>query len=177
MKTLKITFAALVLSAMFSVNAFAQGGNQQDATATAAAEVMVPLVLTKNTDIDFGLVARGDTPNLNPVTGDVTGGAGLSESATSIAKFTLTGQNGSSILVGWEKEDLTGIGDAIVFTPAVSFGATDTDFGGSIITDGSTQEIDALGTNYFWVGGSIAVDANQAAGEYEGSFKLIVEYN
>ncbi len=175
MKTLKITFAALILTAIFSVNAFAQG-NQQDATATASAEVMVPLVLNKITDIDFGLVARGDTPNLNPVTGDLTGGAGLSESNTSIAKFTLTGQEGANILVGWEKEDLEGPGDNIVFTPAVSFGDTDGDFGGATITDGSTQEV-AVGTNYFWVGGSIAVDANQTAGEYEGSFKLIVEYN
>ncbi|TVR43424.1 MAG: DUF4402 domain-containing protein [Bacteroidia bacterium] len=176
MKTFKIIFAAVIIAG-FATSAMAQNGNRQSAEAEAKAVVLAELTLEKTEDINWGQVARGDNPNLNPVTGEATNGAGINNSTTAIGRFILTGEGGASILVGWEKEDLTGPGDAIGFTPAVSYGTGDTDFGGSIITDGSTQAIDGDGTNYFWVGGTIDVAADQTAGEYQGEFTLTVEYN
>ncbi len=177
MKTFKILFAAVIIAG-FATSAIADGpGDQQSAKAEAKAVVLAELTLEKTEDINWGQVARGDNPNLNPVNGEATAGAGINESTTAIGRFILTGESGASLLVGWEKEDLDGPGDDIVFTPAVSYGTGDTDFGGSIITDGSTQTVDAGGTNYFWVGGTINVAAEQTAGEYQGEFTLTVEYN
>jgi len=176
MKTFKILFAALIFVG-FTTSAMADQGNQQSAEAEATAEVLAELTLEQFEDISWGQVARGDNPTLNPVTGEATGGAGINNSETTIGRFDLTGESGASILVGWEKEDLDGPGDNIEFTPAVSFGTGDSDFGGSVITDGSSQVVNDDGSNNFWVGGTINVDANQTAGTYEGEFTLTVEYN
>ena len=177
MKTFKILFAAIIIAGFATTAMAQQEGNRQSETAEATAVVLAELTLEVDEDINWGQVARGDNPNLNPVTGEATDGAGINNSTTAIGRFILTGEGGASILVGWEKEDLDGPGDDIVFTPAVSYGTGDTDFGGTIITDGSTQSIDGAGTNYFWVGGTINVAANQTAGTYEGEFTLTVEYN
>ncbi len=151
--------------------------NAQD-PAEALAVVLAELTLEKTEDINFGQVARGSSPNLNPVTGAPTAGAGLNGTATSIGRFDLTGEGGASILVSWDSEDLDGPGDDIVYNPSVSYGTGDTDSGGTVIAaSGATRAIDAGGTNYFWVGGTITVDAAQEAGSYEGSFTLTVEYN
>lgn len=182
MKTLKILFAsALILG--FSINMNAQVPSDG---ATASAFVLAELELEQRADIDFGQVARSSSPNLNPVTGAATAGAGLNGTTTSIGKFELKGEDGASIDVSWEKEDLSGpVGSAaIVYTPSVSYGAVNGDFGGGVISDESGDPlaannlaIDTGGTNYFWVGGTITVDAAQEAGSYEGSFTLTVEYN
>lgn len=174
MKTLKIIFTAVLFLGFTVSNVVAQSPN---ATADASATVLAELTLVKNTDIAFGEVARGTTPALNPVSGAATAGAGLNSSSTAVGKFTLTGEGDANILVSWTKNDLDGPGADIVFAPSVSYGATDASFGGTIITSGSTQQIDAGGTNYFWVGGTITVASNQVAGTYEGDFTLTVEYN
>ncbi len=178
MKTFKILFAAIVIAG-FATSAMADTpGNQQTQTAEATAVVLAELTLAKTSDINWGQVARGDNPNLDPTDGEATNGAGLNGTTTSIGKFVLTGEGGASINVAWEKEDLEGPtgSDNIVFSPVVSFGELDGDNGGDEIGEGA-QNIHTSGTNYFWVGGSIAVDAEQAAGSYAGSFTLIVEYN
>ncbi len=187
MKPIKILSTALILAG-FATSATATDGNQQSAEAEATAVVLAELTLEKTEDINWGQVARGDNPILDPVTGEATGGAGINNSTTSIGKFELSGEGGANIHVSWEKEDLSGPGNDIEFTPAVSFGTgpgPNAPHGGSIISDGDTKSINdhpsagapPIANNYFWVGGSIAVDADQQAGEYEGEFTLIVEYH
>ncbi len=179
MKRTLLTLAMIITA--LSMNVMANDGNQQSADVTATAVVLAELELNAKENINWGQVARGANPKLNPETGAATDGAGLNASTTSIGKFELIGEPTASILVNWTKENLSksggAPGDNIEFTPDVTYGDVDGDFGGSTITNGSTQTIAVGGTNYIWAGGTINVAANQTAGTYEGSFTLIVEYN
>ncbi len=175
MKLFKILFAALIFAG-FATTSFAQDNESQEQTAEASAFILAELELIKDTDINFGSVSRGTSPNLDPTDGEATDGAGLDGSTTSIGKFTLNGEGDANIDVSWTNDDLTGPGDAITYTPEVSMGETDGDNGGSTISEGD-HTIGTEGTSYFWIGGTIDVAADQDAGTYDGDFTLTVEYN
>ncbi len=178
MKTFKILFAAIIIAG-FATSAMAQTTDND--TATASAVILTEMSVENAEDINFGSIladaANPLTPNLNPVTGAATGGAGSFSSDTSIGKFVITTGGQANVKFSWVSNDLDGPGPDLGFTPSVSFGLTDGDNGGTIIDNDDVEEIEAAGIGYIWVGGTISVAAGQAPGSYTGDFTLTAEYN
>jgi hypothetical protein len=174
MKKMKKIIAVAIAFIVVSTNAHAQ---QPIAVATATATILSPISIVKNTDMNFGNLtvqpAAGGIVTLEPslaATRTPSSGGGVSLSTitgtVSAAKFTVTGQ--------------------ALFTYDITLPASATlsNAGNDIIADNFTTSIpsgalDATGSQEFYVGADLTVNAGQAAGVYvTGSpFFVMVAYN
>ncbi len=162
-----IRFAAMgaALAAAVSFGSAAQAATT--ATATASAEILTTLTVASTAGLDFGQIA-------------VNGGAGtavIGASGTNTCSATLlcTGtRTAASFDVGGTANTAV---SAVVTTPSItlSSGANTMTLnaftlafpGGNTLVNGATS---------FNVGGTLAVGATQAAGVYNGTFTVSVEY-
>ena len=101
MKNLTKIFALAVVILGFSANSFGQSAVSASSTAT----LVVPLSITKTTDMDFGVVASSALVGTIEMatTGAVTktGGASVISGTTTTAVFHVTGAGTESISVGY----------------------------------------------------------------------------
>jgi len=179
MKTFKILFAAIIIAG-FANTAMAQDSSA-DATASAEARVIADLDITKDTDISWGDVAQSSSPNINPTNGTFDA-AGLNGSGISVGKFTIDGTQGASIIITWGHNNLTGPGDAIIWTPELSYLASDGNnegvaHGGEEIESGDDKILGDEGIGMVFVGGEITIASEQMPGTYNGDITVTVEYN
>lgn len=139
------------------------------ATATATAEVLSTLTVTADTPLNFGQIAANGagTVTVNADSSVASSATLISTGTRAPAGFTVTGTPGASVVVS---------------LPA---SATLTRFGGT-----ETMSISGFNTNpaagfqlaavtgaaNFSVGGTLSVAAGQAAGVYNGTFSVSVEY-
>ncbi len=168
MKTIKF-FAIAALFLGFSVNAMAQ--QEGSATANAGATIVSPLSITKERDLNFGTIVA-NSENAGTVTLGVT-----SDATSSATGVTMAPNSESSTAVF----DI--IGDANR-TFNITMPATVTLVGPAnaemIITLAKNlyDANNALtgGTSTLYVGGTLEVGVNQAAGDYSADFTVAIAY-
>ena len=135
--------------------------------AVSTSSVVAPIKITKSADLAFGTFSSSDTggtvtigaDNVRSITGDVTLMAGGTPKA---AKFDVTGQAGLTYSIGVTATDLKSGDNIMAVAPVSSL---------------PSGLLDGTGAQSFFVGGTVTVAANQAAGEYTGSVTATVQYN
>ncbi|KTE18542.1 hypothetical protein ATE67_17720 [Sphingopyxis sp. H050] len=154
---------ALVGAAIAALAMNASAAHAATATATAKARILQQLTLTNTSDLDFATVVSGTTASTVVVStaGARTCGSGLTCIGTpGAAGFNLVGTSGA--LVG-----ISGPSTATLTSGAnnMTVGLT---YSNTTVTLGTT--------NSFSVGGTLNVGANQAAGNYTGTFTVTADY-
>lgn len=175
----KLILSLLVVTAFVAapVSLFAADPTATE-TATGSASIISPIDITKTADLDFGIISgtSAGTVTINAVTGAqnnpvITGDLSvISTSAPKAAAFTVTGSGNATY--------------AITMDNSLTLNGSGTATGESMI---STLVLDAAkvsgvgtlssGTDNIYVGGVLTIAASQAAGSYQGSFDVTVNYN
>lgn len=162
------TIKAALVGTVFAAAALAgTSAHAATASATASANILTQVTITKTADLDFGTIAIGTSGGIVTVgnTDNRTCGAGLVCSATpSSAKFTIAGA--ASQLVGITS-------DASVTLNRTGGGASMT---AALTSSLATQTLSGAGAGSFAVGGVLTVAGTQAAGAYTGTFNVTVNY-
>lgn len=170
MKKLVVFFATLFIMVIAVQKVNAQVEPSATATANATAKIITPIDISKITDLKFGnIIASGDAGTVVIDNNDgrtATGGAFFPSvpGEFSSAEFTVTGFSNSEYSITLPEDnaiELTGDGEPMPLT-------TFTHNASEQLTDGSET---------FKVGATLNVNADQAAGDYEATFDVIVNYN
>jgi hypothetical protein len=169
---LKLAVMALAIGAAGSAVA------ANTATATSTSTVVTPIAIANSANLSFGDIAGGSSAGTVTVSPDgtrgVTGGTVAVGGTPSAAKFDVTGQAGLTYAIDFSTTSttLTSGGNTMAF-------ATVSDLTGGAITSGnvSSGTLSAGGTQTIFVGGTLTVGANQAAGTYNGTINVAVNYN
>jgi len=169
----RLTIAIVVVLALgasaFNGSASAAG----NAGTTFAVSVVVPIAIAKAADFNFGSFYPGSTAGTVDVNGrrSVSGGVFTASSgaAPTAVKFDVTGGASTTYTVTCPTSViLTGPGAPMALTRIGD--PTFDDAGGS-------PTLATAGTQSIYLGGSVAVAANQAAGVYTGNLTATVTYN
>jgi Mat/Ecp fimbriae major subunit len=157
----KIALAGAIAAAAL-VSTGAQAATE---IADARVEIIAPVTLLQTAQLDFGIVAPGagaGTVTMGTGSGTPTCSAGLTcVGGGSRGTFDLTAAAGYSV-------DITVDTSTSLSNGAQSMTLTLAPGAATIIANGGTQT--------FYVGGSLAVGANQAAGTYVGTYDVSAEY-
>jgi hypothetical protein len=169
MKKLAIVFIGLFLMA-FSMNVNAQDGNTSNASAVANADIVAPLTITNNLSLEFGEIIKDNTANGSVV---ITASATPTRTPTNVtfmpndlwrpAQFTIVGEEDELYSINLPNVTLDGPGDDDL-TIQTSMNANPAN---NVLTGGQKT---------LYVGGTMAVNADQTPGEYTGSFTVTVTY-
>jgi hypothetical protein len=170
----KVFITMLVASALFATKSFAQ----VSATATASADIVAPIAITKTGDMNFGVVARTNVNGWVQLSAagvrTTSGGADLLAQAGTVtpATFTVTGEAGYTYAITLPNTvtmtNTTGTGaetmvvQNFVSSPTVAAGG---------VLNGGTQTLS--------VGAELALLGNEASGNYitGTAFTVTVNYN
>lgn len=165
-----ITAATLAITGMFCMNA-----NAATASGTANAIVIVPISITKSTDLNFGTFA---SPGGGTITVNTAGGR-LTSNTTGII-FPSASNTSNPPAAAVFKVDGNATNTFAISIPTPSFNLTSAAVGatpmGVVLTTVATSALSA-GTVNVPVSGVLTVAAGQVAGTYQGSFSMVVEYN
>ncbi|HEX7706863.1 MAG TPA: DUF4402 domain-containing protein [Thermoanaerobaculia bacterium] len=172
-KTTSVLSAIVVSTMIFAYQAEAQVIDQTTATAEAGvtAEVIQPIAIAKNADLSFGrfsVAAEGTV--VIPADGSARTQSGgvllpVGLAAGSRAQFTVTGDEAATYSVTMPADGVIVLSDGDSNTMDLSdFESTST---GNLVD----------GTEIIYVGATLNVADNQAAGSYSGTFDVIVDYN
>ncbi len=175
MKTLKILFAAIIFVG------FATTLKAQDIEARA--EVMSPIEIEGQQDLNFRLVAQGIAKAID-LEGTVTGGAAQGDET--VGRFRVQADTGSR--VQWTFSVLPTVLDRVggTETMPISYtagwsnvlGGTDMQNDAAIIQGGGhTVNSVVNGEFYVFLGGEVTPATGQEAGVYEADVTLTAEYN
>ncbi len=165
-KIILATFAAAI-----AVPAAAAPGDTDTTQGAATAEIVAPISITHDAGaaLSFGTVASGDAGTVVVTQAGALDAAStattLNGSTYSADSFTVSGDAGRSFSITTTGGNVTSGGDSMAFT-------TDAPASGTLSSPASGP-----GTASFSVGGTLSVLANQAAGDYTGSYDATVTYN
>ena len=163
----KILLSAVV-ALSFAAPAYAASGNSSQATGTANATVVAPIVLTHGVSaaLNFGSFTVGSggsvvvtAAGVGSVLGDVGLVPGSSETAD---QFTVKGDLNRNFSI------TTGSG-------SVSNGAVSMAF--STVPSAAAGKLDSTGSGAFTVGGTLTVVGTEVAGTYTGTYNATVAYD
>jgi hypothetical protein len=156
---------ALLGAAIAALAMNAPAAQAASATGTAKAKILRQITLTNTSDLQYATIISGATAATVAVStgGTRTCAAALTCTGTATAaNFNVAGTEGAVVVVGGDSSvTLTGsLGGTMASTltysaPTITLGAT----GGS-----------------FQVGGTLSVGANQASGDYTGTFNVTANY-
>ncbi len=162
-------------------------GLSSSAGGEAAAQVVAPLIVTRESDLEFGAVFAGASPGAVSVSsrGGTTysGGAqpacvaGACHSA-SAARFTVSGEAGRTYIVSVPTRitatgtlaDGSGAPAAPLSVNAIEASSA------SRRTEGPVGQLDAQGRDRFEVGGTLEVPAGLPSASYRATIPVIVTY-
>ena len=146
-----------------------RGNNSNTVTIPVHIRIIAPIALSKNQDLDLGVVIPGATAGtvtLNAGTGaeGITGGVLYAPATGQVAQFAVTGapSHPFSIAFGASPITLSGPSGTMSFALTSSLGAS--------------SSFDGAGTATLNVGGTLNVAANQAEGDYIGTVAVTVAY-
>lgn len=150
-----------------STSLFAQAS--ASATAQVLAQLKKGLTLTNlDGDLDFGeiiVTPAPQTPTIAPQFG---------------VRFLASGHPNKNIVVTFGTATLTGGSSTIEFTPNVEHTGNVSNYTNPapVTSGGSYQLVNTTGTGllYLWLGGSLAIAANQEEADYTGTFTMNVAY-
>lgn len=157
----KAVVAAALVSAMglTSTAAFAA-----TADGTARARILRQVTVTNTADLQYGTIVTGAAASTVAVNtaGARTCGAGLTCSgATTAAGFSIGGTTGQVVTI------------SVPGTVSLTSGANS--MSSTLVASAATQTLVA-NAGSFTVGGTLSVGANQADGDYAGTFTATVNY-
>ncbi len=136
-----------------------------DATATASAEILEQVSVAFVSNLEFGSIVPDDTSDV-----DVSVAAA---SGATVDCGTLT-CNGTSGPASWT---VSGANLAVTVAEDVALTQLSTTGGDTMAIALSLGSVDLSGgSDTLYVGGTLTVGANQAAGDYEGNIDLTVDY-
>lgn len=170
---------ALATAIALGAGTLCGGASAAVANATATATVVTPIAITKSVDLVFGSFypsASAGTVDVNTngtrsVTGGVT--AAASGATPAAAKFDVTGAASATYTIAYATGvTLTGPGTPIALTQV-----SDLTGAGGATGQVATGTLSAGGAQSIYIGGSLAVGANQVAGAYTGNISATVVYN
>jgi len=137
--------------------------------ATGKALILIPLTLTKTSDLDFGTAVESSTsgtitvpPDGNPPS--ATGGVTLVGTPGFRAQFAGAGSPGEQV-------------DIFLAPPASIKDVNGDTMPISMNLDNNTVIIDSTRAFFVGVGGTVTVAANQPDGVYSGNFIVLAQYN
>lgn len=138
---------------------------------TAGLQIVRPLTVQKVRDLDFGWISAttAGTIVLNPMTEAVTttGGVLPAGGTPRAAQFTGAASGNSVVNIKLPNQPVT----------LVRAGGTETITLSKFTLDGEDKRTIARASSFdFRVGGTLTVGANQAEGNYEGTFTVTVQY-
>ena len=168
-----------LLLIIFGVTNMLFAQSSANASANVNASLTKGLSITSDKDLDFGeifLTGSPLTPAVNP-------GAG--------ATFEVIGHPNRSVAITFVAIDLDnyiwaaandGTDATLAFTPSVYQTGSSTSYTGELeVISGATIPLvketgNSVGLLYLWLGGELAVAADQAQGDYTGIFTMNVAY-
>lgn len=161
-----VTLGAALAAASLATSANAA----TTATATASAEVLTSLTVAVDAGLRFGQIAAnsGGSVVVNSNGAVSSTGSLISTGVREPAAFTVTGSKGAMVVVSVPTvaSNLTRSGG----TETMVLNAFNASPNGAFQLDSTT------GKAQFTVGGTLTVGNNQAAGLYNGTFNVSVEY-
>lgn len=173
MKKLTALFV-VVLAVAFSSNLFAQN-TATVGNASASAKIITKITLANATPLNFGIIAQttaGGTVTLN-ANSDVAvhsnTAAEIQSSTEARAIFNVAGEANALYSISLPSSSITLTRASGSETMTVNGFTTDNSTTGS--------QIEANGTDSFYVGAVLNVGANQVAGTYNGTYSVTVAYN
>ncbi len=163
----KIVLAAVVIALAPATAFAAPSGNSSNASGSATATIVSPIVLTHNTgSLSFATFTTGTGGTVvvdSAGTATATGDVGLVPGATGSAdSFSVTGDASRSYSI------TTGGGTVGNGTSTMSF---------STSPSAASQTLSSGGTGSFTVGGTLTVAGTETGGNYTGSYSATVAYN
>jgi spore coat protein U-like protein len=168
----------LALACACALGAASIGGSAIAATtsATATATVVSPIAISKVADLAFGSIASSGTAGTVAVntngTRSVTGGVTAAGGTPTAARFDITGQATMVYTITYDTGvTLTGPGTAMALTQV-----SDVSGAGGASGTVATGTLSAGGTESLYIGGTLAVGANQTAGAYTATINATVNY-
>jgi spore coat protein U-like protein len=175
--SLKIALVSVLALGASAFSGAASAANNASATATAT--VVTPIAITKATDLAFGSFYPGATTGTVDVntngTRTFSGGVTTSSGGATptAAKFDVTGQASATYTIAYASGvTLTGPGAPMALTQI-----SDLTGAGGATTLAAAGALSAGGTQSVYIGGSLAVGANQVAGAYTANITATVVYN
>lgn len=170
----RLAVAAAAAGALAGAPAFAA-----NTAGTSSAVVVRPNTLVKVDDLDFGTIATSPaagTVTVSPATGARSGSGGVTlvGAASQRAMFQGTGGLLFITVTGDNNVTLTRAGGGGTMTASLVRAITTSGGGVSIL--GSSATLLPSGVQTYYVGGTLNVGANQAPGDYSGTFTLTVNY-
>ena len=156
---------ALLGAAIAALAMNASAAHAATATGTATAKILRQITLAKTSDLQYATIISGAAASTVGVStaGAVSCGANLTcTGTTTAANFNVQGTNGAVVLVG---------GDSSV-TLNGSLGGT---MSSTLTYSAPNITLSATGGS-FQVGGTLSVGANQASGDYSGTFNVTANY-
>ncbi|WP_405198736.1 DUF4402 domain-containing protein [Christiangramia sp. LLG6405-1] len=154
----KITF---ILLAFISGTAFAQ----ESATANAAADIVSPITISAEDDLNFGKVSNNIAGTVVIATdGTATGLSQIGTTSPAAATFDVTAASGFAYNVT--------LPNSVVLQSGSNEITVDTFQDDAGATPQGTGSIQTIG-----VGATLNVDASQPTGNYTGTFEVTVGYN
>ncbi|MEG8947909.1 DUF4402 domain-containing protein [Rosettibacter firmus] len=138
----------------------------QSASVQVSANILAALSIQHiSGNLDFGnIVVTGSpqTPTKTPDNG---------------ALFEVTGNNNTPVTVTFNNVTLSNGGSgSMTFTPDVEHTTSSSYSGATPISSGNQVTLTSGGKAWLWVGGSLAVAADQEPGSYSGTFTISVAY-
>jgi spore coat protein U-like protein len=169
----------LALVSAFALGAFAISGSAaaaNTASATATTTVVTPISITKATDLAFGSIAAGATSGTVTVdtngTRSVFGGVIATGGTVTAAKFDIVGSASLAYGITYDSNvTLTGTGAPMALTQI-----SDLSGSGGASSLAASGTLSAGGTQSLYIGGTLAVAANQLAGAYTATINALVNY-
>lgn len=163
----------ILILVLASSAVFVSSGEATEATASATAEVMNPIAISKAADLRFGKFAAltgGSVVIAADGTRSATGAVVLSlTNAGGAASFNVTGDNSATYAI-------TLPSSAVTITHAINILAT-MSVGTFTSNPSGTGTLSASGAQTVGVGGTLSVASGQTSGSYSGTFTVGVEYN
>ena len=163
--TLRNLKAVLGGTALIALSFGATSAQAATAVATAKANILKQVTVTKTADLDYATIVTGAAASTVIVTpaGARTCGVGLVCSGTATAaSFNVTGTAAQVVTF------------SVPATVTLTSGANS--MSSTLVASGATATLSALGAATFTVGGTLSVGANQADGAYAGTFTATTDY-
>lgn len=169
-------FLYILFALAFTTSIFAQATANSNVTVTSSLRKGLSISLAAG-NLTFGeviLTGVAQTPTITPGNG---------------ASFKVVGHPTKNITITFAAANLTnnawvttngGTNSTLVFTPSVTQTGSNSGYvTPAAVTSGNVLplvNVAGTGNMYVWVGGSLGVAANQAHGDYAGTFTLSVAY-
>ena len=175
----RIARRVLVVFGLVAVSSGAWAQSSATGTANATATVVRPITISSSVDLAFGNVVPGATAGTLTLTAAsstaATAGGGVTQPGTQVgtvtaAKFDVAGEGGLTYSITLPSSAAT------INGPSAATMTVDT-FTSDIASGTLSGALGAAGSQSFYVGGKLHVGANQAAGNYTGTFSVTVAYN